>query len=73
MNEPQPPTNTRIGLIFFAAYLLLYGGFMLLNTFAPSAMEALVLPGINLAVAYGVGLIVAALVLALWYSWLCRE
>lgn len=74
-NHARPPSSqtTRTGLILFAVYLLLYGGFMLLNTFAPDAMEMLILPGINLAVAYGIGLIVAAFVLALWYGWLCRD
>ena len=30
------------------------------------------LEGLNLAIVYGFGLIIAALVLALVYSWLCR-
>jgi hypothetical protein len=35
-------------------------------------MEARPLAGINLAVVYGMGLIVAAFLLALVYGWLCR-
>jgi uncharacterized membrane protein (DUF485 family) len=63
--------NARIGLVLFAVYLLLYGGFVLLNAFAPQAMEATPVAGINLAILYGFGLIIAALVLALLYGWLC--
>ena len=63
--------NARIGLVLFAIYLLLYGGFVLLNTFAPHTMERTPVAGINLAILYGFGLIVSALVMALLYGALC--
>ncbi len=65
--------NARIGLILFAVYLALYGGFVYLSAFQAEAMESTPLAGLNLAVLYGFGLIIAALVLALVYGWLCRE
>jgi uncharacterized membrane protein (DUF485 family) len=65
-------TNVRLGLVLFAIYLLLYGGFVLLAAFAPKLMEQTPFAGVNLAVWYGFGLIVAALVLALVYGWICR-
>lgn len=65
--------NARIGLVLFTLYLLLYGGFVLLNAYSPETMEWTPVAGINLAILYGFGLIVAALVLALLYGWLCRE
>ncbi len=77
MSEPEREDpeaarrNARIGLALFAVYCLLYGGFVLLNAFAPQAME-LTLWGVNLAILYGMGLIVAAFLLALLYAWLCR-
>ncbi|MEX2317625.1 MAG: DUF485 domain-containing protein [Pirellulales bacterium] len=64
--------NTQLGVLFFAAYLLLYGGFVLLAAFAPEAMEETPLAGVNLAIWYGFGLIFAALALALVYGWMCR-
>jgi uncharacterized membrane protein (DUF485 family) len=64
--------TARIGLIFFVLYLALYGGFVLINAFAPQLMESTPLAGVNLAIWYGFGLIVAALVLALGYGWVCR-
>ncbi|MEZ6060945.1 MAG: DUF485 domain-containing protein [Planctomycetaceae bacterium] len=67
------PTNARTGLILFGVYLLLYGGFVLLNAFSPQTMEATPFAGINLAIWYGFGLIIAALVLALVYGFLCRK
>ncbi len=63
--------NARIGLVLFTVYLLLYGGFVLLNAFSPETMERPVLAGVNLAIVYGFGLIVAALALALLYGWMC--
>ena len=64
--------NARYGAILFIAYLLLYGGFVGINAFNPDAMDTIVLAGVNLAVIYGLGLILAALVMALVYGWLCR-
>jgi uncharacterized membrane protein (DUF485 family) len=64
--------RSQYGLILFAIYSLLYGGFMVLNAFAPDLMEITPLWGINLAILYGFSLIAAALVLALVYAWLCR-
>lgn len=65
--------NARIGLVLFGVYLLLYGGFVLLNAFSPDTMAVKPVAGINLAILYGFGLIAAALVLALLYGWLCKE
>jgi uncharacterized membrane protein (DUF485 family) len=56
----------------FGVYLALYGGFVLLAAFAPQAMEATPLAGVNLAIWYGFGLIAAALLLALIYGWARR-
>ena len=64
--------NARLGLALFTVYLLFYGGFVGLATFAPNAMGRPALAGVNLAVVYGFGLIVAALVLAVVYMMLCR-
>jgi uncharacterized membrane protein (DUF485 family) len=65
--------NSRIGLVLFAIYLALYGGFVALNAFQPTAMEITPWAGINLAILYGYGLIIAAVVLALIYGALCRD
>lgn len=64
--------NARLGLKLFFVYLFLYGGFVLINTFSAETMEMTPIAGINLAILYGFGLIVAALVLALIYGALCQ-
>lgn len=63
--------NSRVGLVLFAVYLLLYGGFVYLAAFSPRTMETLPFAGVNLAIWYGFGLIGAALVLALIYGCAC--
>lgn len=72
--HPASARNARYGLWLFAAYVLLYGGFVALSAFDPQAMRKplAAFGGVNLAIVYGFGLIVAALVLALIYMMLCR-
>ncbi len=60
--------NARLGLVLFFVYLALYGGFVFLNAFSPKTMEWTPVGGINLAILYGFGLIIAALVMALLYG-----
>ncbi len=63
--------NARIGLILFAIYLAFYAGFVGISAFDPKRMSEPFLAGVNLAVIYGLALIVAAFVLALIYAFLC--
>ena len=63
--------NARYGLVLFSIYVALYGGFVYLAVFKPAVMAALAPGGVNVAIAYGFGLIIAALVLALVYMVLC--
>ena len=73
-HHPQTVTrNARVGLALFAVYLVLYGGFMALNAFYPQRMATAPFGGVNLAVMYGLVLIVGAFVLALLYMVLVRR
>ncbi len=65
--------HARLGLALFAVYFVLYAIFMGLAAFDPARLAATVLGGVNLALAYGFGLIAAAIVLAFLYGWLCRS
>jgi uncharacterized membrane protein (DUF485 family) len=55
----------------FILYALIYAGFVVLNLVHPGSMETIVFGGLNLAVVYGFGLIVFALILALIYNLAC--
>jgi uncharacterized membrane protein (DUF485 family) len=72
-SEIAEPGNARLGLWLFLVYVILYGGFMGLAAFAPQVMAKKPFGGVNLAILYGLGLIVAAFVLALVYAVLCRR
>jgi len=65
--------NARLGLVLCALYSLIYGGFVFLNAFWPDAMELTPWAGVNVAVLYGCGLILAAFALAILYGMLCRD
>jgi uncharacterized membrane protein (DUF485 family) len=64
--------NARYGLVLFGIYVIVYVSFVLLNAFRPEIMDRVPFAGLNLAVLYGFGLIVVALLLAAIYGWLCR-
>ncbi|MBM4096301.1 MAG: DUF485 domain-containing protein [Planctomycetota bacterium] len=65
--------KSRLGLILFFVYAAMYAGFVVINLTTPAMMEITVLWGINLAVVYGLALILAAFGLALAYDSLCRK
>jgi uncharacterized membrane protein (DUF485 family) len=65
--------RAQVALRLFAVYCALYAGFMWLNAFRPQWMEWRPALGVNLAIWYGMALIVGALVLALVYAVLCRR
>lgn len=67
------PYKMRVGVWMFLFYALLYAGFVALNVLKPVEMETPVALGMNLAVTYGFGLIVFALVLALIYTVMCGK
>jgi uncharacterized membrane protein (DUF485 family) len=61
-----------IGIRMTLLYSLVYGGFVALSVFQPTWMGARAVLGLNLAVAYGLGLILIAILFALIYNHLCR-
>jgi len=67
------PFKARVGIYLFLLYGLIYGGFVGINVFAPLVMEKIIFLGLNLAVVYGLGLIVFALILALIYNYICAN
>jgi len=72
-DDQTAPRNARYGLILFCIYLIVYAGFVLINAFWPATMASVAFAGLNLAIVYGFGLIVLALILAAIYGWLCRS
>jgi uncharacterized membrane protein (DUF485 family) len=62
--------KTRIGMWLFMLYAIVYLGFILVNTLNPSLMASDI-GELNLAIIYGFGLIIFALMLAFVYNAIC--
>jgi len=65
------PYKTRLGVRMFVVYALIYVGFIAINVINPLLMETIIFAGLNLAIVYGFGLIVLAIVLAIVFNSMC--
>lgn len=65
--EPARGGASRIGFGLFWVYVILYFGFIALVLFRPDVLSSRPFGGVNLAIASGLGLIAAALVLSVVY------
>ena len=65
--------KTRLGVILFFVYFIVYAGFVAIGVADYSLMSKIVLGNQNLAVVYGLGLIVFAILLGLVYNWKCTR
>jgi uncharacterized membrane protein (DUF485 family) len=61
----------RLGVVMFIIYGIIYAGFVAINLIKGSLMNSIVIFGLNLAVVYGFGLIIFAMILALIYNHMC--
>ncbi len=64
--------KTKIGLWMFLIYTLVYAGFIIVTVIKPELMGTDI-GHLNLAIVYGLGLIVFALILAMIYNTLCNK
>lgn len=64
---PSAPRASRLGLWLFAAYLVIYAGFVWLAAFSGTTLAKRPFGGVNAAIIYGFVLIVSPLLLALVY------
>ncbi len=65
--------KTRLGVILFIVYSLIYAGFVAIGVLNYELMGKELMGGLNLAVIYGFGLIVFAIVLGLIYHLACSN
>ena len=73
--SPAPgEKNGRFAFLFFFIYLALYLGFVGLSAFSPDTLaKTTPIGGLNLAIVYGMVLIVSAILLAFLYAFLNRS
>ena len=65
--------KARLGIKLFWVYCAVYMLFVGIAVFATETMKIPVLAGTNLAVIYGMGLIVFAIILGLFYNHFCTK
>ena len=63
----------NLGVKMFIVYAVIYAGFVAINVINPILMEMEIIFGLNLAVVYGFGLIIVALIMALIYNSMCNR
>lgn len=69
--DPASGYKQKLGVIMFTIYALVYCGFTVVSVTNVELMEKIVFKGMNLAIVYGFGLIIFALVLAVIYNHKC--
>ncbi|MDP3451534.1 MAG: DUF485 domain-containing protein [Bacteroidales bacterium] len=65
--------KTRLGVILFIFYTIVYGGFVLIGLLKPELMGLHVIGKQNLAIVYGFGLIFLAIVMGFIYNIVCTR
>lgn len=70
--DPASRYKSRLGVWMFLFYCVIYAGFVFTNVLTEGrAMQTIIFAGLNLAVVYGMSLIIIALIMALIYNGLC--
>ena len=77
-NQPSKPEadnasskKARLGVWFFFVYLIFYAGFVVIGVVNYDLLRTEGWAGLNLAVIYGMGLILFAIFLGIIYNFLC--
>jgi len=65
--------KAKIGIYFFIFYSIIYSIFVVINVVRPITMAAIIFAGLNLAVVYGIGLIMLAIIMGLIYNYMCTK
>ncbi|MBK3518609.1 DUF485 domain-containing protein [Carboxylicivirga marina] len=65
--------KSKLGVILFIFYSLVYAGFVVIGVVNYELMGKIIFAGQNLAVVYGFGLIIFAIVLGLIYNAICTN
>ncbi len=81
LHEPAVPVEkdhaiakkTKLGVILFIVYTLIYSGFVVIGLTDPELMGLDVIGGQNLAIVYGFGLIILAIVMGFIYNYFCTR
>jgi uncharacterized membrane protein (DUF485 family) len=65
--------KSKLGVILFVVYTLIYSGFVLIGLTKPELMGLELIGGQNIAIIYGFGLIILAIVMGFVYNYFCTK
>jgi len=65
--------KSRLGVILFIFYTLIYSGFVVIGLTDPEIMGAELFWKQNIAIVYGFGLIILAIVMGFIYNYFCTK
>lgn len=71
-NKSLDKKKARLGVVMFVIYTVIYAGFILINVMDSQIMR-INIGSFNVAIVYGFGLIILALVLAIVYNHVCTS
>lgn len=72
-DDKAAPRKSKLGLKLFFVYGAIYLGFVIIGVFKPELMGIRVAWGLNLAIFYGFGLIIIAIVMGFLYHLACTR
>ncbi len=65
--------KTKLGVILFIVYTVIYAGFVLIGLTKPEIMGIELIGDQNIAVIYGFGLIALAIIMGFIYNYFCTK
>lgn len=65
--------KSRLGVKLFIVYTIIYFGFVIIGVFYPDLMGTYIVGGQNLAIVYGFGLIILAIIMGFLYHVACTR
>jgi uncharacterized membrane protein (DUF485 family) len=71
--ENASPRKAKLGVKLFFVYLIIYAGFVVIGLTDPEIMGYKIFGGQNLAIVYGFGLIILAIIMGFIYNYACTR
>lgn len=71
--ENASKKKATLGVWFFFLYLFFYAGFVVIGVINYELLALEVVAGLNLALVYGMGLIIFAVLLGILYNYFCSK
>ncbi len=72
-NDNAASKKAKLGVILFLFYTVIYAGFVVIGLTKPELMGLELIGGQNIAIIYGFGLIVLAIVMGFIYNFFCTR